>query len=286
MFIVFICCLSVFYCEDVDWFLVFINFNALNHKNQLTMKKIIHVFVLVPAMVLGIVSCKQESEKKDVSTTTTQATAQRPLRERVLTAEEQAALTPDGVIDSLKAGNKRFISNDLTLRDHSAMVRNGATGQFPKAVILSCLDSRIPVEDVFDRGIGDLFVARVAGNISNEDMLGSMEFGCKVMGSKVILVLGHESCGAIKGAIDNVQLGNITAMLGRIKPAIERAKTFSGAKTSKDPGYVEYVAKANVMTTIEAIKAGSPILKEMEDKGQIKIVGAYYNIQTGEVVFL
>ena len=243
---------------------------------------------LVSAMIVSLVSCKEKTEQKETTTVekTEPVTNQRPLRERVLTAEEQAALTPDGVIDTLKAGNKRFMSNDLTLRDHSTMVRSAAAGQFPKAVILSCLDSRIPVEDVFDRGIGDLFVARVAGNISNVDMLGSMEFGCKVMGSKVILVLGHESCGAVKGAIDNVQLGNITPMLARIKPAIERAKTFSGAKTSKDPGYVEYVAKANVMTTIEAIKAGSPILKEMEDKGEIKIVGAYYNIQTGEVVFL
>ena len=123
------------------------------------------------------------------------------LREKVLSAAEQNALTPDVVITTLKDDNKRFINNDLTLRDHSSMVRNAIEGQFPKAVVLSCLDSRIPVEDVFDRGIGDIFVARVAGNFSNTDILGSLEFGCKVSGAKVILVLGHESCGAVKGAI-------------------------------------------------------------------------------------
>ena len=209
-----------------------------------------------------------------------------PLREKVLTADEQNALTPDAVIQALKDGNKRFMNNDLTARDHSAMVRMASKGQYPKAVILSCLDSRIPVEDVFDKGIGDMFVARVAGNFVNEDILGSMEFGCKVSGAKLILVLGHESCGAIKAAIDNVKLGNITAMLTKITPAVAKSKDFSGDKTSKDDAYVEYVAKNNVLNTIETIKAKSPILKEMVDKGEIKIVGAYYNLKTGEVVFL
>jgi carbonic anhydrase len=166
------------------------------------------------------------------------------------------------------------------------MVRDAAPGQFPKAVVLSCLDSRIPVADVFDRGIGDLFVARVAGNFSNVDILGSMEYGCKVSGAKVILVLGHESCGAIKSAIDNVKLGNITAMLGNIRPAVERAKTFAGNKTSKNAEYVEKVAHENVLNTIENIRANSPILKEMETKGEIKIVGGYYDLHTGEVTFL
>jgi carbonic anhydrase len=209
-----------------------------------------------------------------------------PRRERVLTAEERAALTPDDVIKALKEGNQRFVNSNVTARDHSAMVRNAAAGQYPKAVILSCIDSRIPVEDVFDRGIGDLFVGRVAGNFVNTDLLGSMEFGCKVMGAKLILVLGHESCGAITSAIDSVKLGNITSMLENIRPAILASKDFSGEKSSKNKEYVKYVLKNNVIHAIKTIREKSPDLKEMEDKGAIKIVGAYYNINTGAVKFL
>ena len=140
--------------------------------------------------------------------------------QEVLTKEQQDALTPDAVITSFKDGNERFLNNDLTARDHSAQVRNSTLSQFPKAIVLSCVDSRVPVEDVFDRGIGDIFVARVAGNFVNEDILGSMEFACKVSGSKVILVMGHEHCGAVKAAVDNVKLGNITPMLAKIRPAV------------------------------------------------------------------
>jgi carbonic anhydrase len=209
-----------------------------------------------------------------------------PLKEKTLTAAEQKALTPDMVIQSLKDGNRRFMNNDLTARDHSALVRNASAGQYPKAVILSCLDSRVPVEDVFDKGIGDLFVARVAGNFANDDILGSMEYGCKVSGAKLILVLGHEYCGAIKAAIDNVKMGNITHMLTNIKPAVLKSGDFKGAKSSKDADYVDYVMKNNVINTIAVIRAKSPILKEMEAKGEIKIVGAFYNLNTGEVKFL
>ncbi|PZF71135.1 carbonic anhydrase [Taibaiella soli] len=241
------------------------------------------------AIATTLLACSNPSNDNTAKTDTVKTApeaAPPPLRERVLTAEEQKALTPDMVIASLKEGNQRFMTNNITSRDHSAMVRNAAPGQFPKAVILSCLDSRIPVEDVFDKGIGDLFVARVAGNFSNRDILGSMEFGCKVSGAKLILVLGHESCGAVKGAIDNVKLGNITGMLANIQPAVAKSADFSGEKTSKNPAYVEQVAKNNVLHTISEIRTNSPILKEMEDKGEIKIVGAYYNIQTGAVSFL
>ena len=210
----------------------------------------------------------------------------KPLIEKVLTEEEQKALTPDMVILALKDGNRRFVNNDLTERDHSALVRDAAKGQFPKAVVLSCLDSRVPVEDVFDRGIGDIFVARVAGNFVNTDMLGSMEFGCKVAGAKLILVLGHESCGAVKAAIDNVRLGNITKMLESIKPAVAKSQPFAGAKTSANDSFVELVAKNNVLLAIENIRKKSPILKEMEDQGEIKIVGAYYHLRSGMVTFL
>ena len=226
-------------------------------------------------------SMKDTSVKQSAESTAVAA----PLREKVLTAEEQKALTPDMVIQSLKDGNRRFMNNNITARDHSAMVRNASAGQYPKAVILSCLDSRIPVEDVFDKGIGDLFVARVAGNFVNTDILGSMEFGCKVSGAKVILVLGHESCGAIKAAIDHVKLGNITGMLKNIEPAVAGSQDFKGEKTSANPDFVEYVAKNNVLQTIKTIRQKSPILKEMEDKGEIKIVGAYYSLKTGEVSF-
>jgi carbonic anhydrase len=209
-----------------------------------------------------------------------------PRREKVLTAAEQALLTPDYIIKSLKQGNERFVDNNITLRNHSAMVRNASLGQYPKAVILSCVDSRIPVEDVFDKGIGDMFVVRIAGNFSNADILGSLEFACKVSGAKVIVVLGHESCGAIKSAIDGVKLGNITTMLDKIRPAVNKAQDFKGVKTSKNPAFVEYVSKQNVLNTISNIKKNSPILKQMEEHGTLKIVGAYYNLKTGEVKFL
>lgn len=208
-----------------------------------------------------------------------------PLIEKVLTADEQAALTPDVVITGLKEGNKRFVEGELTARDHTVQIRKTVDGQFPKAVILSCVDSRVPVEDVFDKGIGDIFVARVAGNFVNEDILGSMEFGCKVSGSKVILVLGHEHCGAVKAAVDDVKLGNITAMLSKIRPAVESV-VYDGDRTSKNAEFVHLVCESNVRKTIQDIRTKSPILKEMEDQGEIKIIGGVYDMDTGEVDFL
>ena len=210
---------------------------------------------------------------------------QEPLIERVLTAEEQRRLTPDDVLRSLKEGNKRFTEGTLTLRDHSKQIRDSVNGQFPKAIILSCIDSRVPVEDVFDKGIGDLFVARVAGNIVNEDILGSMEFSCKVSGAKIVLVIGHEYCGAIKGAIDQVSLGNLTALLKKINPAVEACNHYSGTKSSKDAEFVDMVIRENVKLTVANIRRQSPILKEMEEAGEIKIVGAYYDMDNGEVTF-
>lgn len=254
------------------------------------MKKKSILLLAITGMLISIYSCKNSADKKgegiNDSTSKTLSAVPKPLREKVLTAEEQKALTPDMVIESMKLGNKRFMDNDLTARDHSAMVRNAAKAQYPKAVILSCLDSRVPVEDVFDKGIGDLFVARVAGNFANEDILGSIEYGCKVSGAKLVLVLGHESCGAVKAAIDNVKLGNITAMLTKVQPAVTKSQDFAGEKTSENDAFVTYVAKNNVVNTIEMIKLKSPILKEMAGKGEIKIIGAYYDLKTGEVIFL
>ena len=205
---------------------------------------------------------------------------------KVLTAEEQAQLTPDKVIEILKKGNEEFINNQLTVRNNTERVKDAANGQFPEAVILSCLDSRVPVEDVFHRAIGDIFVARVAGNIVNPDILGSMEFACKVSGAKLVVVLGHEHCGAIKSAISNVELGNITELLSKIKPAVVHSKEhFDGETSASNPEFVELVCHTNVELMLDEIRKNSPILKEMEDNGEIKIVGAMYDLHTGKVNF-
>lgn len=213
-------------------------------------------------------------------------TNQEGLIENVLTQEEQAKLTPDAVIDSLKQGNERFVKGEVTLRNHTEQVRQAAASQFPKAIILSCVDSRVPVEDVFDRGIGDLFVARVAGNFVNVDILGSMEFACKVSGAKLILVLGHEHCGAVKSAIDGVELGNITEMLEKITPAVKSFNDYNGDKSSKNAEFVHKVSEKNIQLSLAKIRQESPILKTMEAEGEIQIKGAMYDMDTGEVDFL
>ncbi len=208
------------------------------------------------------------------------------LVESVLTQEEQARLTPARVIELLKEGNKRFVDGEVTLRNHKEQIRRAAANQFPKAIVLSCIDSRVPVEDVFDRGIGDMFVARVAGNFVNTDILGSMEFACKVSGAKLILVLGHEYCGAVKGAIDAVELGHITAMLEKIKPAVNSFSGYEREKASSNAEFVQMVAEKNVQLNVEKIREESPILQEMEAAGEIKIIGAMYDMETGQVNFM
>ena len=248
------------------------------------MKKPI-IYVIAAILMTTFFAC-QNSDVQSQTNDSNNKKEVAPLVEKVLTAEEQAALSPDNVIELLKEGNKRFMNGTLTSRDHSAQVRKSTYSQYPKAVILSCIDSRVPVEDVFDRGIGDIFVGRIAGNFVNVDLLGSMEFGCKVSGAKLILVLGHEHCGAVKSAIDEVELGNITAMLSNIKPAIEQVSDFKGEKSSKNESYVHEVCESNVINTINNIRISSPILKEMEENGEIKIVGAIYDMSSGEVVFL
>ena len=222
------------------------------------------------------------ADEPQADAATLQATKTESLR-GVLTREQQAAYTPQKALDDLLAGNRRFVADDLTQRNHSQRVREAYEGQFPKAVILSCLDSRIPVEDVFDLGIGDIFVARVAGNFVNEDILGSMEFGCRVAGAKVIMVIGHTSCGAVRAAIDDVKLGNITPMLAKIRPAIEKGSPFDGKKGSDNPAYVAHVCRENVRLAVETIRERSEILRTMEAEGSIKIVGAYYDLRSGEV---
>lgn len=253
------------------------------------MKKSILEGAIALVLLLTIASCNNSSRSKtdlDREKDSTEIANDHILNNTVLTAEQQAQLTPDSALALLKAGNKEFTEDNLTVRNNTRRIREASLGQYPKAVILSCLDSRVPVEDVFHRGIGDIFVARVAGNIVNDDILGSMEYACKVSGSKLIVVLGHEHCGAVKSAIDDVKLGNITELLAKIRPAVVSAsKDFSGDKTSKNPQFIEAVCNRNVELAINEIRAESPILKEMESKGEIKIVGGVYHMETGNVDF-
>jgi carbonic anhydrase len=202
-----------------------------------------------------------------------------------LTKEQRDSMTPSQVIDELKKGNERFRAGKMAPRDYLAEKRSSAAGQYPAAIILGCVDSRVPAEIIFDAGIGDTFSGRVAGNVVNDDQLGSMEFACAVSGSKLVLVLGHTACGAIKGAIDDVVLGNLTGLLARIKPAIPETK-FEGEKSSKNPAYVDAVARTNVKIAIENIRRRSPVLVDLEKKGSIQITGAMYNVANGVVDFV
>jgi carbonic anhydrase len=202
-----------------------------------------------------------------------------------LTKEKRDSMTPAQVMDELKKGNERFRTGKMLGRDYLAEKQSSAKGQYPAAVILGCVDSRVPAEIVFDTGIGDTFIGRVAGNVVNDDMLGSMEFACAVSGAKVVLVLGHTACGAVKGAIDDVVLGNLTGLLARIKPAIP-ATRFDGEKSSKNAAYVDAVGRTNVRLGIAEIRRRSPILEDLEKKGSIQIAGAMYDLTTGMVDFI
>src|SRR5206468_4265447 len=201
-----------------------------------------------------------------------------------LTKEQRDKMTPDEVIQHMKAGNERFRSGKPQHRDLMSEAKATAKGQYPAAIVFSCVDSRAPAELILDFGIGDIFSGRVAGNVADEDVLGSMEFACKVAGSKVVLVMGHTACGAIKGAIDEVKIGNLTALLGEIRPAVE-ATHYTGERTAKNYGFVDAVARKNVSLTIANIREKSPVLRELESSGSIKIAGSMYNLETGMVEF-
>jgi len=200
------------------------------------------------------------------------------------TKELQDKTTPSDALQMLKDGNNRFVENVMFQRNLPEQMHATAKGQYPFAIVLSCIDSRVAPEITFDEGLGDIFDARIAGNFVNDDILGSMEFACKVTGAKLILVMGHTNCGAIKGAIDDAQLGNITQMLTKIKPAVDKT-VYDGDKSSKNYDYVDLVAKENVLLAIEEIKSKSPVLKEMYDKGEIDIVGCMYNLNDGKVEY-
>jgi carbonic anhydrase len=201
-----------------------------------------------------------------------------------LTQKQRDNMTADEIIQNMKAGNARFRSGKPQNRDLMREAKATAKGQYPAAIVFSCVDSRAPAELIFDFGIGDIFSGRVAGNVADEDILGSMEFACKVAGSKVVLVMGHTACGAIKGAIDAVQLGNLTALLAKIRPAVE-ATQYTGERSAKNYAFVDAVARKNVSLTIANIREKSPVLWDLETNGSIKIAGSMYNLETGIVEF-
>jgi carbonic anhydrase len=209
------------------------------------------------------------------------------MRNVAISKEVQENLSPNNVLNDLLKGNERFTSNQLAEVAHLDLVDQTITGQFPKAVVLSCIDSRVPVEQVFDQAIGDIFVARVAGNFENEDILGSLEYSCAVAGSKLVLVLGHESCGAVKAACDDVKLGNITHLLSNIMPAVEKSSNeVDGENNSSNADFVAKTVENNVLLTMDRIRERSEILADLENTGKIKIVGGVYSLQTGKVNML
>jgi carbonic anhydrase len=204
---------------------------------------------------------------------------------KLLTKEMQEAITPAMALELLKEGNKRFVNNLKVNRNLLQQVNETSDAQHPFAVILSCIDSRTSAELIFDQGLGDIFSIRIAGNIINEDVLGSMEFGCKVAGSKIIVVLGHTKCGAVKGACDHMEMGNLTALLTKIRPAVDDETQTKENRNSNNPIFVENVATINVKRTVKSVMERSPILKEMIESGRIGIIGGTHDITTGIVTF-
>lgn len=204
---------------------------------------------------------------------------------RTHTKETLKNLTPESALEVLKEGNERFVNNIKAHRNLLEQVNETSSGQFPFAAILSCIDSRTSAELIFDQGLGDIFSIRIAGNILNEDILGSMEFACKIAGSKLIVVLGHTKCGAIEGACDNIIMGNITALLSKIKPAIEIERETTAERNGRNRKFLHNVTVNNIFITVQKIKELSPILAEMEQTKQIKIIGGLHDIDSGQVIF-
>ena len=250
------------------------------------MKTHLHFFSIL-LVSFFMMSCEKVEKTKEAEKSTT--VVQNPIKS-ILTAEEQDKLSPDEIIERLKKGNENFVSNNLTTRDHSEQRRMAMIGQYPKAIVLSCVDSRVPVEDVFDLGIGDIFVARVAGNIENSDIVGSMEFATAVAGSKVVIVMGHTSCGAVKHAIDNtdaasMEMNALQNLLDEIRPSVEATEK-NGAVSSKNEEFTNSVIYKNALKTVEDIRVRSPKMAALEKEGKIKIVAAIYNMATGKVEFI
>ena len=204
---------------------------------------------------------------------------------RTLNKELQQQITPSKALEILKEGNKRFVNNLKVNRNLLQQVNETTDGQWPFAVILSCIDSRTSAELIFDQGLGDIFSVRIAGNIVNDDILGSMEFACKLAGSKVVVVLGHTKCGAVKGACDGARMGNLTTLLSKLEPAVEAEVATTGNRTSSNPQFVENVAELNVRRNVHEVLQRSEILRDMVTEGQIGIIGAMYDVSTGVVEF-
>lgn len=204
---------------------------------------------------------------------------------RTLNKELQSQITPKKALEILKEGNHRFVNNLKLHRDLLEQVNATSEGQWPFATVLSCIDSRTSAELIFDQGLGDIFSIRIAGNVVNTDILGSMEFACKVAGSKLIVVLGHTKCGAVKGACDHVEMGNLTELLSKLQPAVYEEQQTKEERSSKNPDFVENVAQINVKRTVKSILQRSHILAEMIESGEIGIIGAMYNVETGDVEF-
>ncbi len=210
----------------------------------------------------------------------------RAQKSRAMTQEVQEAITPAKALEMLKEGNERFVEGKMIQRDLMSLVSQTATGQYPYAVVLGCIDSRVPPELIFDQGIGDIFTPRIAGNFVNTDILGSMEFATKVAGSKLIVVLGHSSCGAVKGACDHVELGNLTNTLSNLMPAVYAIEEVVGERNSSNKDYVENVARMNVKLTVENVLQRSAVMKELVDQGELMVVGAMHDVETGRVTFM
>jgi carbonic anhydrase len=236
-------------------------------------------FLAAVLLLAGCQSSRDKSSSTEATANGTGASVSAP------TKESQAATTPQAALAELKTGNARFVAGRPLNRDLREDVKVTASGQYPIAVVLSCLDSRKPIEIVLDQGIGDIFSARIAGNVMNDDIVGSMEFACKVSGSKLIAVIGHSNCGAIKGAVDGVELGNLTGLLNKIKPAMSQVPADVQPRNSKNLEFVDDVAAANVRLVMQQIRERSPILREMLDAGKIGMAGGMYNLSTGEVRF-
>ena len=237
------------------------------------------------ALAVLLAGCANQAQQP-ASKASAKAPAAAPVAE-VMTKERQQKVTPDMALQMLKEGNERFVSGNMQQRNLPAQVKaTGHGGQYPIASVISCIDSRSSPNLVFDQGIGDIFVASVAGNVANEDILGSLEFASKVAGSKVVVVLGHTHCGAVKGACDNAKLGNLTQLVQKIRPAVEATANVNGAdRSSKNYKFVDAVAHKNVHMTVKDVMDKSPVLREMAQKGEIKIVGAMLDVETGKVYF-
>ncbi len=239
--------------------------------------------------IITLASCGDQKKAETTKVEPQKELVEEKVIKSILTAEEQAEMTPQEIIGRLKKGNENFVNNNLTQRDHSEQRRKSMIGQYPKAIVLSCVDSRVPVEDVFDLGIGDIFVARVAGNIENPDIVGSMEFATAVAGSKVVIVMGHTACGAVKSAIDQVDakalnMESLADLLDEIEPAVNETE-LEGERSSKNLDFTNSVINNNAVRTVKNIREASPTLAKMEDEGNIMIVSAVYDMESGRVNF-